>query len=315
MIKAEMLSHSESPASKEVSQMVANQFKNCLPHSKGESQLHVLAFQGESDKLKQLLILIRAEPNRLNAINQRNRLGCTPLRLAATSGHLDCLNLLLEAGASVDISDVKCQTPLFVAIKNRRYECAEKLLQAGACPEGDSSNSSTPLYVAFMNRDLRCLLLLLEYGAHPDQLTHSVQFLPTKYTPKITSLRAAVDYLNGPEDTYKAVRALLIRGCNTDNFTYHSIIYQDNERLVDLLYNFGLDSTTRDVNNRLASELDLNNQAKRKLCLLRATPRSLLSACRVAIISCLAKPRRNLCVLDCLPLPASMVSYLKFNDV
>ncbi|KAH9496070.1 hypothetical protein Btru_012633 [Bulinus truncatus] len=245
-----------------------------------------------SIKLRQLLFVISSEPNRLTAINQRNRLGCTPLRLAATSGHLVCLNLLLEAGASVDITDVKCQTPLFVAVKNRRYECAEKLLQAKACPEGDCRNSSTPLYVAFMNRDLRCVLLLLEYGA-----------------------KGSCGLFNRPEDIYKAVKALLIRGCSTENLTYHTCVYQDNEKLIELLFSFGLKTDGRDVNNRLATELNQNNQAEKKLIYLCGTPRSLLSSCRIIITSCLARPRRNLTVLDYLPLPTSVISYLKFIDL
>ncbi|KAH9496067.1 Ankyrin Repeat [Bulinus truncatus] len=310
-----MFSNCEQPTSKEVAEIIAHQFNNCLPHSHGESQLHHFAFEGNSIKLRQLLFVISSEPNRLTAINQRNHFGCTPLRLAATSGHVDCLNLLLEAGASVHITDVKCQTPLFVAVKNRRYECAEKLLQAKACPEGDCRNSSTPLYVAFMNRDLRCVLLLLEYGASSDQLTHSVKLMHMMYTPKINSLRAAVDYLIGPEDIYKAVKALLIRGCSTENFTYHTCVYQDNEKLIELLFSFGLKTDGRDVNNRLATELNQNNQAEKKLIYLCGTPRSLLSSCRIIITSCLARPRRNLTGLDYLPLPTSMISYLKFIDL
>ncbi|CAL1531206.1 unnamed protein product [Lymnaea stagnalis] len=302
------------PSAKEVAEEISKQFKNCLPHTHGESQLHRAAFEGDSFCLKRLLVLINADPSKFQAINQRNRLGCTPIRLAATSGHLECLTLLIEAGASIDIPDVKCQTPLFVAVKNRRFECAEKLLQAGASPEGDTGNSSTPLYVAFMNQDARYVLLLLDHGANPDQLRHSNPVIPSLYNPKFNSINAATNYLIGAQDITQVVKALLIRGCKTENFTYHTCVQQDLEEIVELLFNFGLCSDSRDLNNRLATELNLRNGAEAKLIQLRGSPRSLLSACRITIISSLSRQRRSLDSLDSLLLPSAIVSYLKYND-
>lgn len=64
------------------------------------------------------------------------------------------MKLLLQHGATVDMSDVKGQSPLQVAVKNGHYECAELLLQAGANPNGNSANCSSPLCIAAMNGDL-----------------------------------------------------------------------------------------------------------------------------------------------------------------
>ena len=46
-------------------------------------------------------------------------------------GHSDCILALVEAGADVNLSDVKAQTPLFIAIASNNLECARILLQAG----------------------------------------------------------------------------------------------------------------------------------------------------------------------------------------
>ncbi|XP_059141758.1 ankyrin repeat and SOCS box protein 12-like isoform X2 [Physella acuta] len=307
--------HPSSSGQAAVVDEIRNQFKNCFHHTLGESQLHKAAFEGDAARLQQLLAEIDADPERMSIINQRNRLGCTPIRLAATGGHLECLNLLIDAGASIDTVDVKCQTPLFVAVKNHRLDCARRLLEAGACPEGDPGNSSTPLYVAFMNMDVRYVLLLLEYGADPDQLRHVSKVAHNTYNPKCSSLDAATEYLVGATDVYTAVKALLIRGCRSENLIYHNCVYHDRDQLVDLLYHFGLGTNGRDINNRLATELNLRNRAEQKIKFYAENPRSLLSSCRLTIFSCLPRPRINLDMLDLLPLPTSLISYLKFNDL
>ncbi|RUS91207.1 hypothetical protein EGW08_001013, partial [Elysia chlorotica] len=286
---------------KDVADVIMQQFEFCLPHSHGESELHNVAFCGDTLRLRLLLEYIDTHPSKLSTLNQRNRLGCTPVRLAATGGHETCLKLLIKAGADIHIVDVKGQTPLFVAVKNRRLECARLLLQSGACPDGDVKNSSTPLNVAFMNGDVNSVLLLLQFGAHPDKMRHlapgSTLLFQGGFAPKISSLDAAMENLH-EGDVYLAVRALLERGCRTStSFHYHSCVYMDREQLVDLLFAFGVRSDWRDENGRLATELNVKNGAKERLIALRESPRSLLSACRVKIVSCLPRPRPG---LECL---------------
>ncbi|CAG5130323.1 unnamed protein product [Candidula unifasciata] len=258
---------SSQPSPKEVAEEISKQFKNCLPHTHGESDLHRAAFEGDAEKIRLLLDQIDSDPYKFETINQRNRLGCTPIRLAATGGHLQCLTYLIDAGASIDTSDVKCQTPLFVAVKNRRLECARKLLQAGASPDGDSGNSSTPLYVAFMNRDVHYVLLLLEHGAHPDKLHHKIRKnSQNTYNPRLTSLDAATEYMFAGDDVYRAVKALLIRGCQTDNFCYSSRIDHGAERLINLFYSFGVQIN---VDWLLARQHNERDFTKQNLMLLR----------------------------------------------
>ncbi|KAK3759341.1 hypothetical protein RRG08_020264 [Elysia crispata] len=303
---------------KDVADVIMQQFEYCLPHSHGESELHNVAFCGDTLRLRLLLEYIDTHPSKLSTLNQRNRLGCTPVRLAATGGHETCLKLLIKAGADIHIVDVKGQTPLFVAVKNRRLQCARLLLQSGACPDGDVKNSSTPLNVAFMNGDINSVLLLLQFGAHPDKLRHlapgSTLLFHGGFAPKISSLGAAMENLH-EGDVYTAVRALLERGCKTSTFHYHSCVYMDREKLVDLLYAFGVRSDWRDENGRLATELNVKNDAKERLIALRERPRSLLSACRVKIVSCLPRPRGGLECLARLPLPSSIIAYLQFQDL
>lgn len=73
-----------SPSVKEVAEEISRQFKHCLPHTHGESDLHRVAFEGDASQLRSLLESISSDPLKSETINQRNRLGCTPVRLAAT---------------------------------------------------------------------------------------------------------------------------------------------------------------------------------------------------------------------------------------
>lgn len=75
-------------------------------------------------------------------------LPCTPLRIAATAGHGNCVDFLIRKGAEVDLVDVKGQTALYVAVVNGHLESAQILLEAGADPNGSRHHRSTPVYHA-----------------------------------------------------------------------------------------------------------------------------------------------------------------------
>lgn len=60
----------------------------------------------------------------------------TPLHLAAASGWLDGINLLLDSGASIECMDAfLCETPLHKAARNLQTEVCELLLSRGADAE------------------------------------------------------------------------------------------------------------------------------------------------------------------------------------
>ena len=63
------------------------------------------------------------------------------------AGHEECIQILLEAGATIDCLDAKAQTPLFVSLVNQHWSCARLLLQAGADPNGSPANLCSPLSI------------------------------------------------------------------------------------------------------------------------------------------------------------------------
>lgn len=68
-----------------------------------------------------------------------------------SEGYVDCVELLVQHGADVNVPDIKAQTPLTMAVKNRHIKCVRALLVSGANPNGDARSLCSPLYIAAMN--------------------------------------------------------------------------------------------------------------------------------------------------------------------
>jgi ankyrin repeat protein len=109
--------------------------------------------------------------------------GFTPLLFAARTGCRECTDILLAAGADIDLPDPYGVTPLLVAILNLHYDFAAYLVERGADIDQWDLFGRTPLYTAidladFSERDnqhpapsmsgLALAELLLQRGANPN---------------------------------------------------------------------------------------------------------------------------------------------------
>ena len=104
--------------------------------------------------------LVTAEPRQKNLMSG----GFTPLLYAARQGCGDCAQLLLDAGAQVDLTDPDGVTPLLSALLNAHFDTATLLLERGANPNKWDWWGRTPLYSAV---DFNTL----PHGGRPDRLS------------------------------------------------------------------------------------------------------------------------------------------------
>ena len=93
-----------------------------------------------------------------------------PLRYAAANGQIKCLMLLINEGADVNQVDDYCggRTPFIWAVMNNQVECASVLIEAGA-----DVNLCNPLHYAAEYGHVKCVMLLINGGANVNRIDDS----------------------------------------------------------------------------------------------------------------------------------------------
>ena len=87
------------------------------------------------------------------------------LMLAASSGRSKCIDLLIKAGADVNITDVNGYTPLTISVDHGHEHCVRLLIRAGADVNKPTDEKHTPLMCAASTGNESCLEMLLKAGA------------------------------------------------------------------------------------------------------------------------------------------------------
>ncbi|KAI8625412.1 ankyrin repeat-containing domain protein [Xylariaceae sp. FL1651] len=107
-----------------------------------------------------------AHPGMINATDARGR---TALHWAALRGDLEAVELLLDAGADVDVVDeFKC-TPLLYAVSSAKPRMIELLILRKADVNFANNRGDTPLHYAARHRDdVESVKVLVQAGARVD---------------------------------------------------------------------------------------------------------------------------------------------------
>ncbi|XP_043561189.1 ankyrin repeat and SOCS box protein 12a [Chiloscyllium plagiosum] len=276
------------------------------------------AISNDDDKL--LAELLCQERYR-RFINSRSGWGVpgTPLRLAASMGHLKCLEALLAHGAEVDSLDVKAQTPLFTAVSGKHLDCVQALLRAGANPNGSIYNNSSPLLIAAREGDVEILKELLDHGA---EVNVRCKMPNWAYNPCACSGPLYLALVYGHFDCF---RLLLLYGANPDfNSTEERLLsrikspktalemcfkYGCGTEYVQLLIDFGANLYLPDLS---ASKNIKQNEVLKLLDRARAQPRCLMSLSRITIRKYL-KQASGLHSIDQLNIPPILKDYVKHH--
>nr|XP_029133597.1 histone-lysine N-methyltransferase EHMT1-like isoform X1 [Labrus bergylta] len=122
-------------------------------------QLYLSAKQGE---LKRVLLMLvdGIDPNfKMESHNKR-----TPLHTAAEGGFKEICNMLVQAGANLDICDEDQRTPLMEACENNHMETVMYLLRAGASATHKDVEGFTCLHLAAKSGHYQIVEHLLSTG-------------------------------------------------------------------------------------------------------------------------------------------------------
>ena len=94
----------------------------CITDAKGRNALAVSAFCGCNDVVE---FLLKKEEALAKLLDEKDEKGCTPLWLAARTGNLSMVELLMEAGANPNIADEEGMTPRATAVKFKKEKVME----------------------------------------------------------------------------------------------------------------------------------------------------------------------------------------------
>ena len=142
-----------------------------------QKELWHASMWGKVEVVKRILSSIMVDMNCPGGFNDS-----TPLCEAASEGHKEVAQLLLQRGAEPDKADKLGQTPLYWAAMTGHRGVAEVLLDGGADPNRTVERNVTPLHQAALKGHTNVVTLLLERGAHPDKACTGFLFGSTPMT-------------------------------------------------------------------------------------------------------------------------------------
>ncbi|XP_033085554.1 ankyrin repeat and SOCS box protein 1 isoform X1 [Trachypithecus francoisi] len=295
-----------------------------------DTRLHDAAYVGDLQTLRSLL----QEESYRSRINEKSVwccgwLPCTPLRIAATAGHGNCVDFLIRKGAEVDLVDVKGQTALYVAVVNGHLESTQILLEAGADPNGSRHHRSTPVYHASRVGRADILKALIRYGADVDVNHHLTPDVQPRFSRRLTSLVVCPLYISAAYHNLQCFRLLLLAGANPDFNCNGPVNTQGFYRgspgcVMDAVLRHGCEAAFVSLLVEFGANLNLvkweslgpESRGRRKVDPealqvfkeARSVPRTLLCLCRVAVRRALGKNRLHL--IPSLPLPDPIKKFL-----
>jgi ankyrin repeat protein len=124
----------------------------------GETPLHIAAVRGYNE-ITSLLIDEGAN------VNTRNMHGLTPLHAAAWSDHKETVELLIAKGANINAKDADGVTPLHVSALSGAKKTMALLIDKGADINARNKDGMTPLHAAALTGEKEAAELLINRGA------------------------------------------------------------------------------------------------------------------------------------------------------
>ncbi|KAJ5492332.1 hypothetical protein N7453_010429 [Penicillium expansum] len=129
-----------------------------------------------------------------------------PLSMAASSGHVNVVNLLLEYGVCPDLptGSLQKRTALHRAAENGHLDVVRVLADAGSAINAQDGNGATPLALAAQEDYLDIVEFLLSRGANPNIATEDrgTSLCMASRTGNIDIVRCLIDHGATPNPSY-----------------------------------------------------------------------------------------------------------------
>lgn len=135
---------------------------NCTEKECGMTSLVYLLLKKSAEGIRQIVQI---------GASMENPGGTTPLMLAAGKGFLDCLEVLISLGASINAVNEIEQTALFFAAGNGHKQCLVKLIESGANVDATDVDGGTPFTLAVCGGHLDCAKEIVNQGGSISSLT------------------------------------------------------------------------------------------------------------------------------------------------
>ncbi|CAH8636662.1 unnamed protein product, partial [Heterobilharzia americana] len=128
-------------------------------NDEGYTPLMEAAREGHEETVA-LLLAVGADVNVRTEETQE-----TALTLAACGGFIEVCEMLLNAGADIEVGGVGCSTPLMEAAQEGHLELVRRLLERGAAVNAVTATGDTALHYAAENGHVKVCEKLLDWGA------------------------------------------------------------------------------------------------------------------------------------------------------
>ena len=137
-----------------------------LSYSQAWADGYVLLFYAVGYEHTEVAKLLLTNGAKVNI--KTKKLRDTPLHIAARTGNIEIVQMLLDGGANINAVNQYCITPLHNAVKSKKMETVELLLNQGANVNARYIDSKTPLHLAVERGCERITKLLLSRAANVD---------------------------------------------------------------------------------------------------------------------------------------------------
>jgi ankyrin repeat protein len=124
----------------------------------GITPQHLAAKTKNNSVLKNLLSKKEIE------IDPMDNTGASPLIYASIIGDIECMKILLDNGANINVIDINGRTPIFYALESGQIDALKLLIDKGADLNKKDKKGNTLLDFATINRNFEVIKLLLENG-------------------------------------------------------------------------------------------------------------------------------------------------------